>query len=90
MLKDIYVRSFVGKMENEKNLYYENEPMTGAAVRLLDSKAYVGWTSGSHTAGLVPVYAVGVGSEKFTKHTDNAEIPITIANVAGYTVKQRK
>lgn len=90
MLKDIYVRSFVGKMENEKNLYYENEPMTGAAVRLLDSKAYVGWTSGSHTAGLVPVFAVGVGSEKFTKHTDNAEIPITIANVAGYTVKQRK
>lgn len=90
MLKDIYVRSFVGKMENEKNLYYENEPMTGAAVRLLDSKAYVGWTSGSHTAGLVPVYAVGVGSEQFTKHTDNAEIPITIANVAGYTVKQRK
>lgn len=90
MLKDIYVRSFVGKMENEKNLYYENEPMTGAAVRLLDSKAYVGWTSGAHTAGLVPVYAVGVGAENFMKHTDNSEIPITIAKVAGYTVQQYK
>ena len=42
MLKDVYKRSFVGKMANEKNLYYENEPMTGTAVRLLNSKAAVG------------------------------------------------
>ena len=90
MLKDIYTKSFVGKMENEKNLYYENEPMTGAAVRLIDSKAFVGWTSGDHTAGLVPVYAVGVGAENFVHHTDNSEIPLTIAKVAGYTIKQRK
>ena len=90
MLKDIYTKSFVGKMENEKNLYYENEPMTGAAVRLIDSKAFVGWTSGDHTAGLVPVYAIGVGSENFVHHTDNTEIPLTIAKVAGYPIVQRK
>lgn len=90
MLKDIYTRSFVGKMENEKNLYYENEPMTSTAVRLLDQKAFVGWISGDHTAGLVPVYAIGVGSENFTHHTDNAEIPVTIAKVAGYTAQPYK
>lgn len=88
-LKEIYTRSFVGKMENEKNLYYENEPMTGTAVRLINSKAFVGWTSTSHTAGLVPVYACGVGAEQFMKHTDNAQIPITIANIAGYPIKSK-
>lgn len=90
MLKDVYKRSFVGKMANEKNLYYENEPMTGTAVRLLNSKAAVGWTTISHTAGLVPVFAVGVGAEKFSGYNDNASIPLRIAEVAGYPIKQRK
>ncbi len=90
MLKDVYKRSFVGKMANEKNLYYENEPMTGTAVRLLNSKAAVGWTTTSHTAGLVPVFAVGVGAEKFSGYNDNASIPLRIAEVAGYPIKQRK
>lgn len=90
MLKDVYKRSFVGKMANEKNLYYENEPMTGTAVRLLNSKAAVGWTTTSHTAGLVPVFAVGVGAEKFSGYNDNASIPLKIAEVAGYPIKQRK
>ena len=90
MLKDVYKRSFVGKMANEKNLYYENEPMTGTAVRLLNSKAAVGWTTTSHTAGLVPVFAVGVGAEKFSGYNDNASIPLKIAEVAGYPIKQRQ
>ena len=90
MLKDVYKRSFVGKMENEKNLYYENEPMTGTAIRLLNSKASVGWTTTSHTAGLVPVFAIGVGAEKFSGYNDNASIPLTIADVAGYPVQQRR
>ena len=90
MLKNIYTRSFEGKMENEKNLYYENEPLTGTAVRLLNQKARVGWTTGAHTAGFVPVYAIGVGSDKFTQQTDNAQIPLTIAKVAGYKVVQRR
>ena len=86
MLKDIYTRSFEGKMENERNLYYENEPITGTAVRLLNQKARIGWTTGGHTAGFVPVYAIGVGAEKFTHQTDNAEIPVTLAEVAGYKI----
>ena len=90
MLKNIYTRSFVGKMDNEKNLYYENEPMTGTAVRILNNKARIGWTSFSHTAGYVPVYAIGVGAENFSKQTDNAEIPLTIAKVAGYKINQRR
>lgn len=83
-LKNLYVKSFVGKMENEENLYSENEPMAAAAVRMLNTKAFVGWTSVHHTAGLVAVYAIGVGAERFMGHNDNADIPFKIAEIAGY------
>lgn len=85
-LKDLYTKSFVGKMPNEENLYFANEPMAAAAVRMLNTKAFVGWTSGHHTAGLVGVYAIGVGAEKFMGQNDNADIPMKIAEAAGYRV----
>lgn len=83
-LKDLYAKSFVGQMSNEENLYSANEPMAAAAVRLLNKRAFAGWTSAHHTAGLVAVYAVGVGAEKFMGHNDNADIPLKIAEIAGY------
>lgn len=83
-LKGIYARSFVGKMANEENLYSANEPMAVMAVRMLNSKAFVGWTTGAHSAGLVPVYACGVGAETFTKHNDNSDFAPAIAKLAGY------
>lgn len=83
-LKQLYTKSFVGQMENEENLYSANEPMAAEAVRLLNKKAYAGWTSGHHTAGLVAVYAIGVGAEKFMGLNDNSTIPMTIAEIAGY------
>lgn len=89
-LKNLYTRSFVGQMANEENLYFANEPMAAAAVRMLNTKAFVGWTSGHHTAGLVGVYAVGVGAEKFSGLNDNADIPLKIAEAAGYKVFEQK
>ncbi len=86
LLKDIYTMSFVGKMPNENNLYSSNEPMAAAAMRIMQKIAYVGWTTGDHTGGLVPVYAIGVGSEEFAVHNDNAEIPLKIAKIAGFNV----
>ncbi len=83
-LKDIYKKSFVGKMPNETNLYSENEPLAVQAVRILNIKAHLGWTTGGHTAGLVPVYACGVGSEQFTGHNDNSDFAPKIARIAGY------
>lgn len=84
LLKQIYTMSFVGKMPNEENLYSANEPMAATAVRILQQIAFIGWASGDHTACLVPVYAIGVGAEKFAVHNDNAEIPLKIAEIAGY------
>lgn len=89
MLKGIYEKSFKGKMANEKNLYSENEPLAGAANRLINNKAGVTWCVGGHSAGLVPVYACGVGADRFSGHNDNASIPLIIADIAGYTVPQQ-
>lgn len=83
-LKAIYQKSFVGKMPNEANLYSENEPLAVQAVRLLNRKAHLGWTTGGHTAGLVPVYACGVGAEQFSCHNDNSDFAPKIARIAGY------
>lgn len=84
LLKDIYARSFVGKMPNETNLYSENEPMAAVAVHMINDKAHLGWNTGGHTAGLVPVYACGVGAEQFCTHNDNTDFALKIARIAGY------
>ncbi|CDN30385.1 Alkaline phosphatase [Mucinivorans hirudinis] len=46
-----------------------------AAVDMLASKAGVGFTTGSHTPAYVPVFAIGVGAERFSGKIDNTDIP---------------
>lgn len=58
-----------------QNLYSENEAIAQAAVEILNKKAKIGWTSYGHSAGVVPVYAIGCGSESFMKVRDNVDIP---------------
>lgn len=40
----------------------------------LNRKASIGWTTGGHTAGHVPVYSIGKGAEKFSGRMDNTDI----------------
>lgn len=44
------------------------------ANRELNERALIGWTTGGHTGEPVPVYAVGVGAEKFAGRIDNTDI----------------
>ena len=57
-----------------KALYKKLNKFTDCAVRMLDTKAKVGWTTGSHSAAAVPVFAIGAGANKFTGWQDNTEI----------------
>lgn len=83
-LKAIYEKSFSNQpVDFEKNLYQQNEPLSGVAKRILNQIALIGWTSGSHSAGYVPVFAIGAGAEAFNGQIDNIEIPIKIAEAAG-------
>ncbi len=84
-LKEVYQETFgTGKVKLEKSLYSADEPLAGQAVRILNEIAMVGWTSGSHSAGVVPVFAIGAGSELFQGKLDNVDIPRKIAQAAGY------
>lgn len=75
-LKDVYKETFRGgKVKMEESLYAYNEPIVVKAVKLLNDMAMVGWTSGGHSAGYVPVYAIGAGAGNFSGKLDNTDIP---------------
>lgn len=87
-LKEIYQKSFEGQeVKMEKSEYAQDEPIAAEAKRIIDEIALVGWTSGGHSAGYVPVFAIGVGAELFQGRMDNIEIPERIAKAAGYTIE---
>lgn len=52
-------------------------------IDLLNKEARIGWTTGSHTAGNVPVFAIGAGSELFAGKMDNTDIPKRICEAMG-------
>lgn len=84
-LKEVYKESFRGgKVKLAESLYASNEPLAEKAVKILDKIALVGWTSGGHSAGVVPVFAIGAGSDLFQGKLDNTDIPQKIAEAAGY------
>lgn len=84
-LRDIYETSFVkNKVVFAESLYSKTEPLATAAKKIMSEIAMVGWTTGSHTAGYVPVFAIGAGSKLFMGKMDNTDIPKRIAKAAGY------
>lgn len=81
-----YTETFKGQEAIlEKSEYAQDEPLAAEAKRIIDEIALVGWTSGGHSAGYVPVFAIGAGAEQFQGRIDNTEIPVKIAKAAGYT-----
>ena len=48
-----------------KTMYKSYNRLGSAAIALLNAKAHIGWTSHSHTAAPVPVFAIGKGAEQF-------------------------
>lgn len=72
--------SFIEAMK-AANPYYG---YSNAIGRILSNKAKVGWTTFDHTAGPVPLFAVGPGAEHFVGVFDNTDIPRTIGRLAGY------
>ena len=84
-LKAIYDKSFGNQpVDLEKTLYSPAEPISSEAKRILNSIANVGWVSGGHSAGHVPVFAIGANAHLFQERIDNTEIPEKIAEAAGY------
>lgn len=86
-LKTVYEKSLMHQeMKLEKSEYAQDEPIASEAKRIINEIALVGWTSGGHSAGYVPVFAIGAGADLFQGRIDNTEIPTKIAQAAGYTI----
>ena len=84
-IQDIYNKTLKGQTPDMvKSEYKNDEPMSSVLKDIMSQIAMVSWATGDHSAGYVPVYAIGVGAEKFAARTDNAQIPIKIAEAAGY------
>lgn len=85
MLKDAYSAAFKNVKPSEKTTYSETDPISKVAIQLINSKAAIGWTSGSHSGQPVPVFAIGKGQELFVPMLDNTDIPKNILTAAGET-----
>ncbi|MDD4671767.1 MAG: alkaline phosphatase [Bacteroidales bacterium] len=72
--------------EANSKLYKSYNPIAITAVQLLNEMAGIGWTTGSHTASHVPVYAIGAGDYLFSGQLNNTDIPRRIATAMGLQV----
>lgn len=81
-LKKCFEDTFINKNNATVNtLYAKDEPLAVEAIAVLNRICEVGWTTNSHTAGVVPIYAIGVGAENFTGRMDNTDIPNRLLNL---------
>ena len=62
------------QQESLKTLYADINALAAKTKEMVNHKAGLGWTTHSHTATAVPVFAVGVGAERFTGWMDNSDI----------------
>lgn len=83
-LEQEFERCFKGEMPADKQTLYNSfNTFTEMVYRIQDGVTGLGFTSNGHTGGLVPLYAIGVGSEKFIPLTDNTQIPAHIRTLTG-------
>lgn len=83
-LKESFRKTFLEKKGAKKQtLYVSVNHFVESAFHIFDRTTGIGWTTLSHTADFVPVYAIGVGSEQFQGFMDNTDIPAKIRSICG-------
>ncbi len=82
-LHKAYTKSFVDhNVETKKTLYANDDKIASLAVSILNDEANLAWSSVKHSAAAVPVFAIGVGADKFSHSMENTDIPKKIAQAA--------
>lgn len=79
-----YDEMMSGKEKSAESMYAKETAFGDLAKSILNRNAQLGWTSGAHTNGYVPVFAIGAGAEIFHGRINNTDIPVMIGKVAGY------
>lgn len=81
-LKEAYKKVISGKQKTTKTLYQDIDELGGKAISILNYKSRLGWTTYSHTASPVPVFAIGNGAEQFSGFHDNSDLAPLILKLA--------
>ncbi|HOZ14097.1 MAG TPA: alkaline phosphatase [Tenuifilaceae bacterium] len=73
----------VKQTNNSKNEYSKTDLLVRTALSILNKKAGIGWTSGTHTGSPVPIFVIGEGQALFNHFMDNTDIPKNILKSTG-------
>lgn len=73
-----------GKAKGAESMYAKENELGNLAKSILSRNARLGWTSGDHSNGYVPVFAIGCGAEAFHGRIENIDVPVILGQVAGY------
>ncbi len=85
ILRDAFEETIAKKRDiKDHNLYADNSLLAAKAKLVMNDVAKLGWSTGSHSADFVPVFAIGVGQELFMRKMDNTDIPKNIVKAANY------
>ena len=83
-LQEAFRNTFVQKKDQGKQtLYLSVNQFVERAFQIMDQITGIGWTTGGHTGDVVPVCAIGVGSELFQGFQDNTDIPNKMRRLCG-------
>lgn len=85
LLEEAFTKSMTGETAyNDEELaviYGYYDPFTVTITHIMNNKAGIDWTSYSHTAVPVPVFALGQGQYDFTGYYDNTDIAKKIMKI---------
>ena len=85
-LQDMFEKTFeMRNSADQKTLYASFNAFAVAVFDLVNNAAGTIFTTTSHSGNPVPVFAVGVGSEKFRAVNNNIDLPAILREIAGIT-----
>lgn len=82
-LKAEYAKMQAKKDQTLKTLYKDYKPFAAKVFDIQNHKIGFGFTTFFHTGGFVPVYAVGVGCDRFKGLNNNIDIPNVMRELTG-------
>ena len=81
-LQGLFAKMKKSKSSDAKSMYASVDALCNAAIELLNKHAEVGWTTHSHSAAAVPIFAIGKGAEHLSGFIDNSQIAPTILQIS--------
>lgn len=82
MLRDMFEKTFeLRNTADTKGMYNSFNAFAEAVYALISDVSGVGWTTGDHSGAPVPVFAAGVGADRFSQIQDNTDIPKKIMSI---------